>query len=292
MSTAVYYFSGTGNSLHVAKELQRRVPGTDLVAMVSLLDRDVIETQAEAVGFVFPVHLMTLPGPVKEFLKKLDPRSAKYIFAVSTRGGTPILADIHVERILKEKGKSLDAYFVLKMPLNSPVGAMPIDVSGMLGGWPQSREKTAKMESDVREKLSLIQKVVTGRERNPQDDSPRFPALFLKHFTSLLMAPLSGAQPVLQLYADSGCTGCGICEKVCLSKRVKMNGGKPVWQDDAPCYLCYACFAYCPAQSVLVEKIYDKKDGRSFHPEVTVGDIAGQKEPHHSGTGGSAAGKL
>jgi len=43
MSTEIYYFSGTGNSLHVAKELQKRLPETNLIPIVSLLNKDVIK---------------------------------------------------------------------------------------------------------------------------------------------------------------------------------------------------------------------------------------------------------
>ena len=34
MSPEIYYFSGTGNSLHVAKELQKRIPETKLISIV------------------------------------------------------------------------------------------------------------------------------------------------------------------------------------------------------------------------------------------------------------------
>jgi flavodoxin len=40
MSTAIYYFSGTGNSLHVARELQQRLPESRLIPIVRLLAAD------------------------------------------------------------------------------------------------------------------------------------------------------------------------------------------------------------------------------------------------------------
>jgi flavodoxin len=36
----IYYFTGSGNSLYVAKELQARIPGSDLIPIVSLLNKD------------------------------------------------------------------------------------------------------------------------------------------------------------------------------------------------------------------------------------------------------------
>lgn len=49
MSPEIYYFSGTGNSLHVAKELQKRIPQTKLISIVSLLKKEVIETSSDCV---------------------------------------------------------------------------------------------------------------------------------------------------------------------------------------------------------------------------------------------------
>lgn len=42
METEIYYFSGTGNSFHVAREFQRRLPKTVLLPIVSLLGNETI----------------------------------------------------------------------------------------------------------------------------------------------------------------------------------------------------------------------------------------------------------
>ena len=102
----IYYFSGTGNSLHIARELQKRIPEIDLIPIVNLLDKDTIETNAETAGFAFPVHRMTIPIPVKKFLKKLDLKSASYIFAIATRAGTQHIAFSEIDDILKKKAKA------------------------------------------------------------------------------------------------------------------------------------------------------------------------------------------
>ena len=87
MSTDLYYFSGTGNSLYVARELQRRIPDASLIPMVSLLREKVVSTRGESVGFIFPIHALTIPIAVKQFIERTDLSSAKYVFAIATRGG-------------------------------------------------------------------------------------------------------------------------------------------------------------------------------------------------------------
>ena len=107
----IYYFSGTGNSLHVAKDLQKRIPETNLIPIVSLLNKDSVKSNGETVGFVFPIHGMTIPIPVKTFLKKLNLQSAHYIFAIATRGGTKCFAFSKIDDLLKKKGKSLFIFY-------------------------------------------------------------------------------------------------------------------------------------------------------------------------------------
>ncbi|MDA3846888.1 MAG: hypothetical protein PF505_10175, partial [Vallitaleaceae bacterium] len=73
-----------------------------------------------------------------------------------------------------------------------------------------------------------------------------------------------------------------ICEKVCLSEKIRMDGDKPVWQNNTTCYLCYSCLNYCPVRAVQIlskvwMKSYTTKRGRYPHPFATVEDIARQK---------------
>lgn len=42
----IYYFSGTGNSLHVSQEIQKRITDATLMPLLSLLNEEVIEMMA------------------------------------------------------------------------------------------------------------------------------------------------------------------------------------------------------------------------------------------------------
>jgi Pyruvate/2-oxoacid:ferredoxin oxidoreductase delta subunit len=271
MSLEIYYFSGTGNSLFAAKELQKLIPEAELIPVVSLLNKKVIETKGETVGFVFPLHLTTVPVPVREFLKKLDLKQTKYIFSLITRTGTFSLADIHIKKILKKKGKALNSSFILNMPDNSPTGLKPGQGNK---NWINhiTDEKILKLDSEAKSNLEIFQKIIINKEKYPENNSP-----FIKYFLEFIISLLTEkSNTILNFYYYSTCSGCGICEKVCPSARVKMVDGKPLWQKDVKCFYCYACFNYCPSQSILL-KNYTDKSGRYFHPGITVNDIAGQK---------------
>ncbi len=272
MDTEIYYFSGTGNSLHVARELQKRIPETKLTPIVSLLDRNIIKTSAEVVAFVFPIHLAMIPVPVRKFLKKLDLKTAEYIFAVATRAGSQHRAFIDIENILKKKGKVLNSYFSLNMANNDP----------KFEDWyPATDEKIAGLEVEVQNKLNSIQKIILNREKSREKDTdftvpmPAFPILSL-------ILPILNRFYNVEFYPDSKCVRCGTCEKVCLSGKVKMVSEKPLWQKDIPCFSCHACLNYCPEQAAQIAstrflKSHTEENGRYSHPYATADEIAGQK---------------
>jgi len=270
----IYYFSGAGNSLHVAMELQKRIPETELIPIVSLLNKDVEEANAEAVGFVFPVHGLTVPIPVKRFIEKLELKSAKYIFAAATRGGTRCFAFAKINKILKRKGKALTSYFSLNMPNSDPK---------LKGYEVPTKDQIAVNELKIQDQLDMIGNIILNREISKEKDTDFIPAGFLLERLVLLgmkYAEYDGATDYF--YADSKCTGCGTCERVCLSGKVKMVDKKPVWQNCVKCHLCYACINYCPRQAAQINdkwymKSYTDKNGRYTHPYATADDIAGQK---------------
>jgi len=51
MSMQIFYFSGTGNSLHAAREIQKRLAGSTLVPIVGALKKNDIKTTAETMVF-------------------------------------------------------------------------------------------------------------------------------------------------------------------------------------------------------------------------------------------------
>ena len=101
MLTEIYYFSGSGNSLHVARELQKRLPESRLVSIISLLNLTKIEARGNIIGFVFPQHASQMPEIVIQFISKMDLRSSSYIFAIATRGGTPCKVFPELDKILE-----------------------------------------------------------------------------------------------------------------------------------------------------------------------------------------------
>lgn len=276
----IYYFSGTGNSLYAAKELQKRIPVSSLESIAGQLKKDVIETRTKIAGFVFPIHGMTVPIPVRNFIKKINLESTSYIFSVITRGGTKCFAVSEIEKILKKKGKNLDSFFILTMFNNDPkLESFEIP----------TKEEISALEIKIQNRLEFIKKTIVNKEKYREKDTDYVTFPFIKPVTLLLerlvllgirYAEYDGAKDYF--YSDSGCKNCGTCEKVCQSGKIKMVDGKPLWQKDIKCYLCYTCLNYCPSQSIQIKsqwfmKSHTRTKGRYPHPFATVKDISVKK---------------
>ncbi len=83
-----------------------------------LLDEESIQSSASTVGFVFPVHALTIPIAVRRFLRKAKFPSAEYLSAVATRQGTMFCGFPLIDRLLAGHGKRLDAHSILNMGNN------------------------------------------------------------------------------------------------------------------------------------------------------------------------------
>ncbi len=282
--TEIYYFSGTGNSMFVAKELAGRIPGSRLIPIAGFADKEPVRTHCESVGFVFPVHALTIPVIVKRFVQRADFSSAKYVFAVATRMGSIFRGFEKMDRLLKKSGRRLDAHFVLNMGNNEARHAGYAVPTG---------DEIAKIEKEVLEKLSEIADVIRKKRGVREQDTGvtesfgknRGSRFILEKTVLAGMALSEYIGGVQYFYADDACTGCGVCGRVCLSGKIKIEGKKPVWQKNVFCHMCFACLNYCPARAVQIKSIpgvksYTRTNGRYPHPYAGVEDIAAQKDGH------------
>lgn len=86
----IFYFSGTGNSLYVARKLQE-IDGSELIDIADALNKKRFNynvKENEKIGFIFPVYFYGLPNLVTEFVDKLKIESDKepFIYSVITCG--------------------------------------------------------------------------------------------------------------------------------------------------------------------------------------------------------------
>ncbi|BCJ99231.1 4Fe-4S ferredoxin [Anaerocolumna chitinilytica] len=227
-----------------------------------------METEVQVIGFVFPVYAFSLPKPVEAFLKEVYLPKDVFLFAVATRGGSSCQVFEEIDRILEKKGIKLNARFFLDMPNNYLTMFTP------------PAEVEANKILDVAEtRLRDISKFISRREDSKEKDPHEsyFEKNILFPILSRVYKKTNYFGMEKKFCTDSKCTGCSLCSKLCLSGKIHMEEGIPVWNQQINCYHCLSCIHYCPAQAIQLKDTKTNKIGRYHNPYITFEDIILQK---------------
>ena len=127
MSTTIYYFSATGNSLTSAKMLAEKLSDCKLVPVASVRNLSKIIEDSDAVGFVFPVYYGNMPYPVREAVSKMVFKPETYIFSCATYRGHAGSSAKRLDQLLRTRGQKLSLSLGLPMPGNSFINAPEVD---------------------------------------------------------------------------------------------------------------------------------------------------------------------
>jgi len=256
MKTAIYFYTGTGNSLWTAKKLRERVEDAELYP-ITLTGKGSIHPQAKNIGLVFPVHIWGMPSLVIDFVHRLELKPAKYYFAVAVNAGQVAATLLQLKKMMRARGLNLSAGFSINLPSNYiPWGGAP------------AQEKQQKKFAEALEKIGRISAIIKAKEVRDPDKGPLwqnilFSALYRMSFPQIPKMDKS-------FWADTKCTGCMICEKICPVQNILMNEGKPAWQHH--CEQCFACLQWCPEEAIQCGK-NTKEKKRYHHPEIKLQDM-------------------
>jgi len=280
MMTELYYFSGTGNSLVVARDIARQLKGK-LIPLAALMNRERIRTNADVIGIIFPVHNVVnggVPLIIRSFLAKLEFNAAPYLFAVCTCGAGSGDALVGVAKIIAAQGGRLAAWFTVKMPFNCPPFTKNEEQVKRFRVW---QEQLAEVCAAVAARREIKVKTVNALVK-----ALAYPlgqimhASILKNYRKLANSTELAFDEAVSFSdrsytVDERCNGCGICAKVCPVDNIALVDRRPVWQHH--CEACLACLAWCPQQAVS-GGILSGKAERYHHPEVQLQDMFSQKE--------------
>ena len=229
----IYYFSGTGNSLQVARGLADAL-GERLCPMQTLPMLPIGTDGEELTGLVFPVYAWGIPNIVETFAKALPQgKQGSFLYAVMTCGDDMGYADRVLEAAL---GRKLDAAFSVLMP-NVYVCLPGFDVDSN----EVCKEKLRREGARVEEIARCI------RERKPVRMLKRgaFPRT-----KTYAIRPLFNRYLVTDKYFRvdaSRCISCGRCSKKCPVGNI-LSGPLPTWQSH--CTGCLACYHACPYHAI------------------------------------------
>jgi ferredoxin/flavodoxin len=258
----IFYFSGTGNSLQVAKSIAIYQEET-LISIASLMNSGINEFEFslktdELVGFIFPVYGWAPPRIVMEFIKKLKINNVNdaYVFSIVTCGENIGKTMEMLENKLVKQNIHLDSGFSIVMPSNYILIGMDVD----------SPYESEKKLSEIGSILIDLNQIIEKRKKD----------VFILEkgahgvLTSLVGQIFSKYNPsTKKFYAKDNCTSCGICEKVCNTKTIKVKE-KPEWGNK--CTQCLACINLCPVMAIEYGKATVNR-GRYHNPNIKIDEL-------------------
>lgn len=232
----VYCFTSTGNSLHTARGI-----AAALGTQVAPITREPATCNNDVVGLVFPAFYWGVPTVVEDFARALTIKNPNaYVFAIVVSGGSAPGAANALRRYLK-----LDYCAELKH-VNNYIPSYAVN---------NEPDVHAKAKAQLAQIIADLQarKVQRGGYYTPINRIVR----------RAMPGPASDAK-----FNISGCTGCGICAKVCPVENIIVDAQPQFAQR---CEHCLACMHACSVAAINFGKSAGK--ARYLHPEIPLAEL-------------------
>lgn len=258
MKNVIFYFTGTGNSLKIARDIAAEIGETELVPIPQAMKKPADRwLAAETIGFVFPVYFEGPPIIVEELVERLKLNANPYIFAVCNCGGAFGTTLLAIDKLLQKKNTGLAFGTAIKMPGNY----LP-----MYGAYPEAKQRQLFVGES--EQIRTIAETIKARRTGLVMKD-----IFLINFLSSLFHPsfVKNARTWDKNFsANNRCNHCGTCSRVCPIGNIELKDGKPVWNHR--CEQCFACIQWCPQEAIQCGKKSASRK-RYHHPEIKLGDL-------------------
>jgi MinD superfamily P-loop ATPase len=235
----IFYFTGTGNSLFVAQEIAKELGDTEVLSMAENRPLNQIGGKTEKIGFVFPSYYGNLPRIVRSFISELNIDPATYLWAVVTMGGAGQGSITTLEKALADKGLALRYGRGILMPANYIIKYNPMFIKRT----EKSGKRIQRIANEIKSEKVLLKK---GRlsSNNLYDNIAELDKDF---------------------FVESGCSGCGLCQRICPVSNIKLTDNRPEWLGH--CEHCMACIHRCPLK-VIQYGTKTKKRRRYYNSHV------------------------
>ena len=235
----IYWFSGCGNSLLIAIEINKHLSQLGCDAKLFPMEKvnPASIDKSAIIGFVIPVAGQGTYPIVWDFLKGLPYVEGTPCFLVDTLGiySGGILGP--VKSIVQRKG------FV---PLAAKEILMPNVFQKRKNDPEKEKKKTENGKYKARE---FCDRLVD--HKGSWFDIPGYSWLMSLFYRSTRSITFYRKLFPLVLNLDN-CIQCGLCVKLCPVGHLTMKGEKSIPEQGTTCILCHRCFAYCPTRAITI----------------------------------------
>lgn len=248
-SRLVFFFTATGNSLFVAKQLS-----DNPLSIPQELKKGRLSYEADEIGFVFPDFAAAAPPIVQEFVSKAT-FNAKYMFSVITYGNSSVNVCQWWQKFAGEHGKRFDYLKPILMVDNY----LPVfDMNEQIKIDKHTDESLAAIISDISSHKTYIEPADMGRF-----NEEILAYMQEAHFTMT-------SERLLRLDEDR-CIQCMMCSRVCPRGNFSLSADGTL-SFRGQCEYCLACVHVCPQKALYLEHERNR-EARYRNPNIAVNEI-------------------
>ena len=232
----ILYFSGCGNSKHIALELAR-LTGDDPQPILEIDTTQPVTLNNGVLGIVCPIYAWAVPRVVEGQLRRLTfSTEPEYCYLACSCGDSLGCAPERWNRSLQSMGLHLDAAFGFVMPETY------INMKGFNLDTPESEQRKFEV---VRQRLPRVAEQI--RQWQQVIDVKRGP---VPRITTYLVNPIFYRWIITdrKFHVNDSCIHCGKCEQVCPLHNITLTDGTPRW--NGHCTNCMACYHHCPTNAI------------------------------------------
>ena len=251
MEFIILYFSGTGNTELIAKEIHRRlVCKGHVVDVVNIEDKERLKNlsfENKILGIGYPIYKYSYPSILSElflFLKNIGNPQSYFQFASYARFTGYALTDF--SKRMNKIGYRLIAESCFKAP-SCGIEARK-DESGF--DW----KSVMFFENDIHTKLDeFVDEILLGQVKGKKSEATC--QLPVNRIVKSVVKDVERTNyPKLQIDKEK-CMVCGLCVKKCPDHNLVKDKDHIEILDQYECLHCLRCINHCPANAIIFGKL-------------------------------------
>ncbi|MDE7369407.1 MAG: 4Fe-4S dicluster domain-containing protein [Muribaculaceae bacterium] len=234
-------FSGTGNSLSVAKEVLNHLPNHSLFRLDHSNSACMLSEYVEdnEIIWIFPTYSWGIPPVIKKAIDSFNGNNNAVHHMITTCGDDIGNCALQWRKLLKRHNFNTGCAFSVQMP-NTYVNMSGFDIDAPT----DEAEKIERMPERVKDICDTI-KSFHGL---PIDDVVKGSIPCIK--TSIVYPWFKRFEmnPAKFKVNKDICISCGLCASHCPLCNIEMIQNFPKWGDN--CTMCLRCYHHCPTKAI------------------------------------------